>query len=73
MSIRKAQYFARNYVCIDYPFEEAMFRWDSVEKKIYIKFYGQEEKSEAVPHQNRLFNDALLSGNEITRERYEKI
>lgn len=43
-----------------------------LERKIYKKFYGESEGNELVPHDNRLFNDALLYGDEITLEEYMK-
>lgn len=71
MPLNKGERFAREDIFIDYPMEEVMFRWDHVLKKIYVRFYGTQERDEPVPHDNRLFNDALLGGDEITREEYE--
>jgi hypothetical protein len=56
---------------VEYAFEQVMFRWDHVNQKIYRKFYGKLEGSDAVPHDNHLFNDALRFGDEISREEYE--
>lgn len=70
MAINKGELFSKKDVYIDYPFEEVMYRWDHLEEKIYVKFYGKKEKEEPIPHHNRLFNDALLSGHEITRAEY---
>lgn len=39
-----------------------MFRWEHQTRKICVCFYGDRESSEPVPHDNRLFNDALLYG-----------
>lgn len=72
MPINKGPTFQLRDVYIDYSFEEVMYRWDHVTKKIYVRFYGKDENPEPVPFDNRLFNDALLSGNEITRQQYEK-
>lgn len=72
MPVSKGQLFAQGDVYIDYPFEEVMYRWDHKQEKIYVRFYGEAEKPAPVPHDNRLFNDALLSGNQITREQYER-
>ncbi|CAJ0779040.1 hypothetical protein R8510_04569 [Ralstonia chuxiongensis] len=47
-----------------------MFRWVHQARKIYVCFYGDRESSEPVPHDNRLFNDALLYGDEIGRLQY---
>lgn len=70
MAINKGDLFAHKDVYIDYSFEEVMYRWDHAAKKIYVRFYGEEEKSKPIPHDNRLFTDALLSGREITKEEY---
>jgi hypothetical protein len=72
MPINKGEIFEKRDVYIDYPFEKVMYRWDHVAKKIYVCFYGSRESSGPVPHDNRLFNDALLNGDEITRQQYEK-
>nr|EUJ16448.1 hypothetical protein RSP673_00085 [Ralstonia solanacearum P673] len=69
MGVNKGERFSREDIYIDYPFEEVMFRWDHVEKKAYRKFYGERE-SGPVPHDNNLYNEALRSGDEITREAY---
>lgn len=72
MAINKGELFSRQDVYIDYQFEEVMYRWDHENKKIYAKFYGEDENSTPVPHDNRLFNDALLSGVEVTKADYIK-
>lgn len=71
MAIKSGEYLNTNDVYIDYPFEEVMFRRMKKNGAIYRKFYGEEESSELVPHYNRLYNDALLSGDEITQKEYE--
>ena len=70
MPINKGQAFVDKDVFIDYSFEEVKFRWDHKEKKIYVRFYGKEESPNPVPYDNRLFNEALLSGEEISSEQY---
>ncbi|WP_460046994.1 hypothetical protein [Pseudomonas sp. S2_H01] len=57
---------------LDYDFEEVTYRWDHQTRTIYSKFYGAEEGAKPVPSDNRLYNDTLLYGREITREDYEK-
>ncbi|MDC6283566.1 hypothetical protein [Ralstonia pseudosolanacearum] len=69
MGINKGERFMRGDTYIDYPFEEVMFRWCHVEKKAYRKFYCERE-SGPIPHDNNLYNEALRSGDEITREAY---
>ena len=72
MAVSKGEIFGQGDVYVDYEFERVMFRWDFREKKIYRKFYGEEEGKQPVPDDNRLYNDALLYGNEITRDGYYK-
>ncbi|MDO6454573.1 hypothetical protein Q8W30_09650 [Neptunomonas phycophila] len=72
MAINKGKLFTEKDVYIDYSFEEVMYRWDQEAEKIYVKFYGEREKADPIPHDNRLFNDALLSGQEISKEQYIK-
>ena len=69
MGVSKGIHFSERDIYIDYDFEEVMFRSDHVTGGLYRKFYG---KSEEIPvaGDNRLFNDALLYGNEITKEEY---
>lgn len=71
MAINKGKVFADKDVYVDYPFEEVMYRWDHLAEKIYVKFYGENEKPDDISHDNHLFNEALLSGNEITLEEYK--
>ncbi len=71
MAINKGELFTQQDVYVDYPFEEVMFRHMKKDGAIYRKFYGEQESSEVISHDNRLFNDALLSGDEITQEEYE--
>jgi hypothetical protein len=72
MPLHKGKLFAQKDVFIDYPFENVMYRWDHIERKVYVRFYGEDEKPTPIPHEGRLFNDAILSGDEITRQQYEQ-
>ncbi len=72
MAINKGQLFANSDVYINYQFEEVMYRWDHIEQKVYVRFYGEAENPNPVSHDNRLFNGALLSGDQISREQYER-
>ena len=72
MSINKGIDFKDRDVFVDYPFDEVMFRWDHAARAVYVKFYGGEESAEPVEVANRLFNDALLFGDEITAPEYER-
>jgi hypothetical protein len=70
MGIEKGDKFRERAIFVDHPFESVMFRWDHKSKQIYRKFYGRPENPRPVPHDNRLYNDALLYGTEITAEQY---
>lgn len=70
MAPNKGEEFSRRDIFLDYPFEEVMFRWDHRTEEIHKKFYGKQESLEVVHYSNRLFNEAILSGHEITREQY---
>jgi len=72
MPIQKGAIFAQRDVFVDYPLETVMFRWDHKSERIYRKFYGKPEGGEPVPHDNRLFNDALLYGDEISKAAYDE-
>lgn len=71
MGITKGKSFDERDVYIDYPFEQVMFRWDHINKVIFRKFYTESEFSEVIPSGNRLFNDALRFGTEISAEDYK--
>jgi len=72
MGINKGALFSRQNVYIDYPFEDVMYRWNYETEMIYVKFYNKSERSEPISFYNKLFNDALLSGHQITKEEYIK-
>ncbi|MEW6674321.1 MAG: hypothetical protein AB1427_21715 [Thermodesulfobacteriota bacterium] len=72
MGIAKGEAFTIRDVFIDYDFEDVMFRWDHVNRRIYRKFYGKAEDPELISHDNELFNKALRFGDEITFEQYRK-
>jgi len=72
MAIKTGEYLNTKEIYIDYPFEEVMFRRNNKNGSVYRKFYGEKESAEPIPHNNKLYNDALLSGNEITHDEYKK-
>lgn len=72
MAISKGIVFLESDVFIDYPFEEVMFRWDHVAEKVYRRFYGKDESLEPISQSNRLYNDAILYGDQITQEEYRQ-
>ena len=72
MAIKTGEYLNTKDIYIYYPFEEVMFRRMQKDGSIYRKFYGEKESSAVIPHDNKLYNDALLFGSEVTREEYVK-
>lgn len=70
MPISKGAVLSKKDIFIDYPYEEVMFRRMHQDGLIYRKFYGDLETAEPIEHTNKLFNDALLLGEEITKEQY---
>ncbi|MFB3923092.1 MAG: hypothetical protein ACE145_15325 [Terriglobia bacterium] len=60
-------------VYIDYPFEDAMFRYEHKTGKVFRKFYGEAEVE--IEHSSELFHDAIRSsggggGRLISAEQY---
>lgn len=72
MAVKTGEHIFLNDVYIDYPYEEVMFRSVKANGGIYRKFYGEKESAEKISESNRLFNDALLMGDEITKDEYER-
>lgn len=70
MPIKTGPYLNSKDIYIDYPFEQVMFRREKSTGNIYRKFYGEKEHEKSIPHENNLFNNALLSGEEISPEEY---
>lgn len=70
MPLQKGERFAQQDVYIDYPFEEVTYRWDHRNRLVFVRFYANPESPQPVPPHNRLFNDALLYGDEISAEQY---
>lgn len=70
MPVGKGPHFAERDIFVDYPFEDVMYRSDHLTQNLYVKFYGDVESPEPVKDDNRLFNDALLYGDEISAEVY---
>lgn len=58
-------------IYIDYDYENVMYRWEHKKRLAYVKFYGQKEIDTPVFDDNRLFNDALRFGIQITKEEYD--
>jgi hypothetical protein len=60
--------FLKGDVYIDYPYEEAKFRFEKATLKVYRRFYGEPERE--IPHSSNLYNEAISGGWQITREDY---
>lgn len=60
--------FEQGDVYIDYPFEDAKFRYEHDTSKVFARFPAREEVE--VGFTNDLFRDAMRSGMQITREQY---
>ena len=55
-------------VYIDYPFEDAKFRYEKESDRYYRRFYGGEEMR--IPHDSCLLHDAISGGKPISRSEY---
>lgn len=64
--------FANRDVFLDYDFEEVTYRWDHHTQTVFMKLYGVAESDKPVPADNKLYNNAILYGREISKEQYEK-
>lgn len=60
--------FKKGDVYIDYAFEDAKFRYDKGTGKVFRRFYGQTEVE--IRSDSDLYNQAILSGRQITRDEY---
>jgi hypothetical protein len=72
MGISKGERFNTEDVFVDYPYEEVTYRWDHFSKQVFVKFYGDDEGSQPIPQDNKLYNDALRFGEEISQEEYRR-
>ena len=52
------------------PFERAMFFWDHEKQQAFMKLSGWTYTT-PVEQSHRIFNDAILSGIEISKEEFE--
>jgi hypothetical protein len=60
--------FQKGDVYIDFPFEDAKFRFEKETGRVFRRFYGQPEKE--IDPKSTLFNEAISAGDTITREDY---
>lgn len=65
----KGDLLAKQDYYVLYDFEDVAFRWDHQAGKAFRLFIGDASEKE-VPQDNRLLNDALRYGVEITAEQY---
>lgn len=66
----KGEFFQSRDRFLHYDFEDALFFWDHRAGSVRMKFVGQDYDIE-VPTDQRLFNDAIRHGREVTRDEYE--
>jgi len=60
--------FRTGNIYLDYPYEDAKFRWEKQTGKVYRRFYGKREV--IIDHTSDLFNEAISAGEQITRDDY---
>jgi hypothetical protein len=60
--------FIEGDVYIDYPYEDAKFRFERATLKVYRRFYGEPEIE--IPHDSKLYHEAKSGGWQITAEDY---
>ena len=53
---------------IDYPYEDAKFRYEKKTGKVYRRFYGQPEKE--ISPSSKLYHEAISAGKPISRTEY---
>jgi len=60
--------FLAGDVYIDFPYENAKFRYEKKTGKVYRRFYGEAEAG--ISPSSALYNDAISAGKLISREEY---
>ena len=65
-----ADAFIEGDVYIDYPYEDAKFRFERATLKVFRRFYGEPE--DEIPPSSNLYNEAISAGEQITREDYSR-
>lgn len=68
--MEKGQFFSDRDCYIHYGFEHVMFYWNHRARTVRMRLIGDAYDSE-VPHDHRLFNEAVLHGREISKADYE--
>lgn len=62
--------FLAGDVYIDYPYEDAKFRYEKATGKVFRRFYGKPEVE--IDSSSKLYNEAISGGKEISRDEYFK-
>lgn len=70
MMMDKGSFFAGHDRYLHHDHEDALFFWDHRTRKVWMKFVGQSFDVEVL-HDQRLFNEAIAGGREISRSEYE--
>jgi hypothetical protein len=60
--------FERGDIYIDYPYEDAKFRWERGTRRVYRRFYGEPEVE--IDPSSKLYHEAISGGWWIDREEY---
>ena len=60
--------FIAGDVYLDFPYEDAKFRYDKKTGRVFRRFYGQPE--EEISPSSTLYNDAISAGKLIKRDEY---
>jgi hypothetical protein len=63
-----AEAFVAGDVYIDYPYEEAKFRYERETLKVFRRFYGEPEME--IAYDSHLYMEAQQGGWQITRDEY---
>jgi hypothetical protein len=53
---------------LDFPYEDAKFRYEQASGKVFRRFYGQPEKE--IPAHSALYHEAMSAGRKTSREEY---
>ena len=62
--------FTKGDVYIDYPYEDAKFRWENATKKVFRRFYREPEIE--IDSTSNLYHEAISGGWKITSEDYDR-
>jgi len=72
MGMLKNEIFSRD-VCLRHATEPLLFRWDHVKGEVHYRCIGCKEDHRVLPVTDKYFTDAMLMGDEISREEYDRI